>query len=111
MHQNVTSVISENLIRHRTHSYTWEPLDHANVRVYKDWFSTGDRASETTRKVAELDRDTTVAKEFALVNSVQRGLNSKDYQPGPLVINPEFGMHSEHTVESLKNWVLETMTD
>lgn len=92
-------------------TYIWEPLDHANVRVHRDWFSTGDRVSETTRKVAELDRDTTVAEDIALVNSVQRGLNSKGYQPGPLVINPEFGVHSEHTIETLKNWVLEAMAD
>ena len=88
-------------------TYIWEPIDHENVRVHRDWFSTSDEASETTKHVAQLDRDTTVAEDIKLVNSVQRGLRSKGYQPGPLVLNPEFGVNSEHTIKSIKDWVLE----
>ncbi|MEM7208450.1 MAG: aromatic ring-hydroxylating dioxygenase subunit alpha [Pseudomonadota bacterium] len=90
-------------------TYLWEPVDHENVRVHRDWFSTSDEASETTKQVAELDRNTTVAEDILLVNSVQKGLKSKGYRPGPLVINPNFGVNSEHTIQSIKEWTLEAM--
>ncbi|MEM7293143.1 MAG: aromatic ring-hydroxylating dioxygenase subunit alpha [Pseudomonadota bacterium] len=90
-------------------TYIWEVIDHENVRVHRDWFSTHEEASDTTREVAQLDRDTTVAEDILLVNSVQRGLKSKGYNPGPLVINPEYGVNSEHTIKSIKDWVLEAM--
>ena len=90
-------------------TYCWELVDHENVRVHRDWFSTHDEVSETTKQVAQLDRDTTVAEDILLVNSVQRGLKSKGYQPGPLVLNPEFGVNSEHTIHSIKQWVLEAL--
>ena len=92
-------------------TYHWELIDHENVCVHRDWYSTSDEASETTKQVAQLDRDTTVAEDIKLVNSVQRGLKSKGYQPGPLVINPGFGVNSEHTIKSIKEWVLEAMED
>ena len=63
------------------------------------------------RQVAIKDRDTTVAEDLKLVASVQRGLKSKGYRPGQLVIDPEMGLNSEHTVAALKSWVLEALEE
>jgi len=37
--------------------------------------------------------------------SVQRGLNSRGYHPGPLVIDPKSGVNSEHSIAVLQQWM------
>ena len=39
-----------------------------------------------------------------LVASVQRGMASRGYKPGPLILDPEMGINSEHTVAAIKAW-------
>jgi len=48
-----------------------------------------------------------VAEDIRLVESVQRGLAGTGYQAGPLVIDTNFGVASEHSIHSLNTWVLE----
>ena len=61
--------------------------------------------------LAELDRTTTLAEDVGLVESVQRGLKSRGYQAGPLVLDPDHGVDSEHSIEALKSWLLEALAD
>ena len=44
-----------------------------------------------------------------LVRSVQRGLASRGYRPGPLVLDEAMGLNSEHTVAAIKAWYQEAM--
>ena len=53
----------------------------------------------------------TVAEDVRLVNSVQRGRNSHGYRAGPLVIDPNYGVNSEHSVRQIKTWVLDALGD
>ena len=53
----------------------------------------------------ELDRDTTFAEDLRLLKSVQRGLNNFGYRPGPLVLDPQGGIRSEHSIASLHEWL------
>lgn len=57
------------------------------------------------RQPAVQDRDTTVADDITLVESVRRGLGSRGYVPGPLVIDPACGVNSEHSVMHLQRWM------
>ena len=41
------------------------------------------------------------------MESVQRGLNSRGYKPGPLVIDPNYGVNSEHSIAVLQTWMRE----
>lgn len=52
---------------------------------------------------------TTVAKDVAIVNSVQRGLNSRGCEPGSLVIDPSFGVNNAHSVRTLKEWLIDAI--
>ena len=54
-------------------------------------------------EVIELDWDTTVAEDFEIMDSVQRGVGSRGYTPGPLVTRPSgvASVHSEDTVPHL----------
>ena len=63
------------------------------------------------RQMAVQDRETTVAEDIGLVESVQRGLQSKGYVPGPLVLDPACGVNSEHSIRSLQRWMREAVDD
>ncbi|NKC13963.1 MAG: hypothetical protein GKR94_17775 [Gammaproteobacteria bacterium] len=55
-------------------------------------------------RAAAQDLNTTVAEDVRLVESVQRGLESGGYQPGPLIIDPNGGANSEHSIQALYEW-------
>ena len=55
--------------------------------------------------------NTTVAEDIGLVESVQRGLKSRGYRPGPLVVDPEGGVNSEHSVMVLQQWMREAASN
>ena len=90
-------------------SYHWQPLGPAETRVHRGWYAPGGEADEAFVKVMELDRDTTFTEDLALVGSVQRGLGSLGYRPGPLVINPGEGIESEHSIAKLHDWLREAV--
>jgi hypothetical protein len=50
-----------------------------------------------------------VEEDIHLVESVQRGLKSSGYRPGPLVIDPLCGVNSEHSVQKLQQWMREAV--
>lgn len=90
-------------------SYHWRPLATENTRVYRSWFSLDGEVDAQLRKVIDLDRDTTFAEDLALVKATQRGLHSRGYRPSPLVIAPEGGIDSEHSIAALHTWVEEAL--
>ncbi|MEM9638803.1 MAG: SRPBCC family protein, partial [Pseudomonadota bacterium] len=55
--------------------------------------------------LAVQDRLTTVEEDIHLVESVQRGLQSRGYRPGPLVVDPQGGVNSEHPILHLQKWM------
>ena len=60
-------------------------------------------------ELADQDRTTTVAEDIRLVESVQRGLQSRGYKPGPLVLDPAYGVRSEHSIAVLQQWMREAV--
>jgi len=79
------------------------------VVVWRGWYSVGGADNETVRRLAVQDRATTVAEDIRLVESVQRGLRSRGYRPGPLVLDPKCGVNSEHSVMHLQKWMREAV--
>ncbi len=86
------------------------PLSIDKTEVIRDWYSDNGEVDEVLRKVIDLDRNTTVAEDAELVKNVQRGLNSMGYSAGPLVLNPEEGIESEHSIAALHQWVRAAIT-
>ena len=86
-------------------SYHWRAIDADHVVVWRGWYSVDGAESEVVRQLARQDRDTTVAEDIGLVESVQRGLGSRGYRPGPLVIDPRCGVNSEHSIAMLQGWM------
>lgn len=90
-------------------TYLWRPTDIRTTLVQRAWYSVDGAESETLSKLAAQDRDTTVAEDIRLVESVQRGLESRGYRPSPLIIDPEQGVNSEHSLLALHGWLEEAL--
>ncbi|MBX2881574.1 MAG: aromatic ring-hydroxylating dioxygenase subunit alpha [Granulosicoccus sp.] len=90
-------------------TYHWRPVDHENVIVYRGWYAAPDSDESLLYDLAKQDRETTVEEDIHLVESVQRGLNSRGYKPGPLVLDPQYGIKSEHSIEVLQRWIRESV--
>ncbi|MEM6679730.1 MAG: SRPBCC family protein, partial [Pseudomonadota bacterium] len=90
-------------------TYYWRPEGPADTTVHRGWFSRDGVVDDQMQAVIDLDRDTTFAEDLALVKGVQRGLGSRGYRPGPLVIAPCGGIDSEHSIAALHRWVTDAL--
>ena len=86
-------------------TYHWQPINCEEVEVCRGWYTVDGEDSQVIRDLALQDCETTVEEDIRLVESVQRGLNSRGYRPGPLVIDPAGGVNSEHSIEVLHQWM------
>ena len=82
-------------------TYHWRAVGADHVVVWRGWYAPGGLDDPKIRQLAVQDRETTVAEDIELVESVQRGLSSRGYRPGPLVVDPKGGVNSEHPVMHL----------
>ena len=92
-------------------TYYWRPLNIEDVRVHRGWFSADGKVDTQLQKVIDLDRDTTFAEDLVLVQNVQRGVQSRGYQPGPLVVDPGGGIDNELSIATLHQWVREAVDE
>ncbi len=90
-------------------TYHWRPGGVDKVTVWRGWFEGDGREPEVIRQLARQDRETTVEEDIRLVESVQRGLRSRGYRPGPLVVDPDCGVNSEHSIRRLQEWMREAL--
>jgi len=90
-------------------TYHWRVVDAEHVVVWRGWYSEAGREDEAVRLLAKQDRETTVEEDIHLVESVQRGLKSRGYTPGPLVVDPNSGVNSEHSIMHLQRWMREAV--
>lgn len=90
-------------------TYHWRAIDADHVVVWRGWYSVGGYDNEAVRRMASQDRATTVEEDIQLVESVQRGLKSRGYVPGPLVVDPSCGVNSEHSIMHLHRWMREAV--
>ena len=86
-------------------SFAWRPLAVDDVRVFRSFYSNDGKVDETLHKVIENDRNTTFQEDLDIVREVQRGLNSRGYKPGPLVLNPAGGINNELPIYKLHEWL------
>jgi phenylpropionate dioxygenase-like ring-hydroxylating dioxygenase large terminal subunit len=91
-------------------TYHWQPVDVDHVIVWRGWLTENGEESDVIRRLAAQDRDTTVAEDVRLVESVQRGMRSRGYSPGPLVIDASgHGVNSEHALHTLQTWIRDAL--
>jgi len=90
-------------------TYHWRAIDHENVMLWRGWYATDSTDKQVIYDLAKQDRETTVEEDIGLVESVQRGLGSRGYKPGPLIVDPSSGVKSEHSIKVLQQWMREAI--
>lgn len=88
-------------------TYHWRVVDVDNIILWRGWYTIDGQPSDIIEKLAIQDRETTVEEDIGLVESVQRGLKSAGYGQGILVVDPGFGVNSEHSIQKLQQWYSE----
>ncbi len=89
-------------------TFRWVPLEVDRTLLIREWwFDTADLTESQSRLVSD-DWENTVAEDFGIVESVQRGVASRGYTPGPLIEDPSgvCGVHSENSVRHLQDLLL-----
>ncbi|MDA8011623.1 MAG: aromatic ring-hydroxylating dioxygenase subunit alpha [Gammaproteobacteria bacterium] len=86
-------------------AYCWRPLGVDETEVRRLWFSPDGAVDAELQKLIALDRDRTFAEDLQLVKNVQRGVRSRGFAPGPLIINPDGGIDDESPVAALHEWM------
>jgi phenylpropionate dioxygenase-like ring-hydroxylating dioxygenase large terminal subunit len=88
-------------------TYHWQADAHDRTTVRRGWYTIDGAESDVIRQLAKQDRATTVEEDIRIVESVQKGLRSRGYRSGPLVLDPRCGLNSEHSVATLNRWMRE----
>ncbi len=92
-------------------TYHWRADSVDKVTVWRGWFTPNGEESSVIRELAIQDRETTVEEDIGLVESVFKGLSSRGYRPGPLVVDPAGGVNSEHSIAALQRWMREAIPE
>ena len=92
-------------------TYHWRADAVDRCTVWRGWYTEEGHESDVIRGLAQQDLTTTVAEDIRLVESVYRGLQSRGYKPGPLVLDPGDGLMSEHSVAKLHQWMREAVAE
>ena len=94
-------------------TFRWVPLAVDRTLLIREWwFDTADLTEAQSQLVSD-DWENTVAEDFGIVESVQRGVASRGYTPGPLIEDPSgvCGVHSENSVRHLQDLLLADLGD
>ncbi len=90
-------------------TYHWRPVNHERCVVWRGWYTKNGEEDRVISELAIQDRETTVKEDIRIVESVQRGLKSRGYKPGPLVLDPKSGVNSEHSIKHLHKWIKDSL--
>ena len=92
-------------------TYHWRDRGVDGCTVWRGWYSVDGQEDLVIRDLAVQDRETTVEEDIRLVESVSKGLKSRGYKPGPLVLDPACGVMSEHSIAKLHEWMRAAVED
>ncbi len=92
-------------------TFRWVPLAVDHTLLIREWWFDSPDVSVEQMEVIDLDWDTTVAEDFDIMDSVQIGIRSRGYTPGPLITHPSgiASVHSEDTVPHLHGLLHEAL--
>ena len=75
-------------------------LEHTHLAV--DWYFPSAEMADWEAELIHHHAQTTFREDQEIVASVQRGLNSRAYQSGPLMIDAARSQYSEHAVAAIQ---------
>lgn len=94
-------------------TFRWVPVAVDETLLIREWWFDRTEPTSEQLEVIELDWNTTVSEDFELMDSVQRGVASRGYRPGPLVVDPSgtADVHAENAVPHLHSLLLASFGD
>ncbi len=92
-------------------TFRWVPLAVDRTQLIREWWCADTSPSEAEEKLISGDWNQTASEDFVIVESVQRGVSSRGYKPGPLIEDPSgvCGVHSENSVRHLQTLLMESL--
>lgn len=92
-------------------TFRWVPLALDETLLIREWWFDANEVTDEQMEVIDLDWDTTVAEDLDIMASVQRGMGSRGYTPGPLITDPSgvASVKSEDTVPHLHGLLHEAL--
>ena len=86
-------------------TFRWVPLAVDHTLLIREWWFDRSEPTPEQQAIIDLDWDTTVSEDFDLMESVQRGMASRGYVPGPLIVSGEEAadVHAENAILHLQN--------
>jgi carnitine monooxygenase subunit len=93
----------------RAHVWYWTPLDIEHTRLRVDWYFPSKDMADWESELIRHHTATTFREDQEIIASAQRGLNSRGYRPGPLMIDAAHSQYSEHGVAAVQQWWREAM--
>ncbi len=84
-------------------TFRWVPIGVSETLMIREWWLHETEPTPNQAEKIRFDWATTVAEDLSVMESVQQGVASRSYQPGPLVTHPSgvAGTHSEDSVPHL----------
>ncbi|MCY3849993.1 MAG: aromatic ring-hydroxylating dioxygenase subunit alpha [Acidimicrobiaceae bacterium] len=94
-------------------TFRWVPLAVDQTLLIREWWFDRTEPTPEQAEVIALDWDTTVSEDFEIMDSVQQGMASRGYRPGPLIVDPSgvAGVHAENAVPHLHRLLLDALAD
>ncbi len=83
----------------------WQPIDADHCRFVEDWYLPSAEPSEHQRELFRFRAELTQPEDLAVCEGVQRGLHSRGYQQGRLMVDADFTELSEHGSHHIQQWV------
>ena len=94
-------------------TFRWVPVAVDRTRLIREWWFPSAQLTEEQSRLITEDWDNTAWEDFVIVESVQRGVSSRGYRPGPLIMDPSgtCDVHSENSVRHLQGLLLAALGD
>jgi choline monooxygenase len=86
----------------RAHVWKWTALDVEHTHLTVDWYFPSRELADWEAELIRHHAATTFREDQEIVASVQRGLNSRACEAGPLMIDADRSQYSEHAVAAIQ---------
>ena len=94
-------------------TFRWVPRAVDRTLLIREWWFPSTELTEEQSRLIREEWDNTAWEDFVIVEAVQRGVSSRGYRPGPLIMDPSgvCDVHSENSVRHLQGLLLDALGD
>lgn len=83
----------------------WKPIDADHCMFIEDWYLPTAEPTDHQKELFRFRAEHTQPEDLAVCEGVQRGLHSRGYQQGRLMVDADFTELSEHGSHHIQYWV------